>query len=175
MADADARSGLTTQEQIEEMRRELERAASPAQKRKRRGKKIIVNFLSIIFVVLVMAVAFTLLQIWSVREQDKTPTMFGYYFYEVESDGAAPLLSSGSIIFAKEPGNTAMLQPGDIVTFLTSGQQLRTRMIADTFVDNEGAVAYHTGSPDGTASVDQEVLNQDQIVFVMIFPIPFFS
>jgi signal peptidase I len=60
-----------------------------------------------------------LLQVWSVREQGKTPTLFGYYFYAVESADLEPILSSGSIIFAKEPGNTALLRAGDIVTFRT--------------------------------------------------------
>ncbi len=145
MADADARSGLTTDEQIEELRRELERAATPAQKRRTRGKKFILDLLSIIFVLLVMAVVFSLLELWSVREQDKTPTLFGYYLYDIESDGVEPLLSSGSIIFA------------------------------NVWVDDTGAGAYHIGIPDGGDTEDSVVVTQDRILFVMLFPIPFFS
>jgi urease gamma subunit len=44
MTQVDMRRGLTTEPQIEEMRRQLERAGTPAQKRKARGLKLIETF-----------------------------------------------------------------------------------------------------------------------------------
>ena len=82
-----SRKGLTTPEQIAEMKRELMEALNPQQpsvrKKTRKYLKYIFNFL---FFLVILALLFALYQIITAKRMGKAPNLFGYYLYSMETD-----------------------------------------------------------------------------------------
>lgn len=156
------RQGLTTPEQIEEMRQEL----SQELQKKRNWLKALRKGCFTIFLLLLV---FQFGTIFKMKQTGQIPHVFGYYLFSIESGSMSPTLEVGDIIVSKKPTSTHDLAVGTIVTFYNCDGQIVTHRITDIIVDASETIAYQTKGDYEKNTTDLELLTQDRIISVYCF------
>ena len=170
-----SRKGLTTPEQIAEMKRELMEALNPQQpsvrKKTRKYLKYIFNFL---FFLVILALLFALYQIITAKRMGKAPNLFGYYLYSMETDSMSPTLPRGSVILSRKVEDPSALMTGDIVTFINLEGKRVTHRIVQVSKDIDGNPLFRTKGDNPENDMDRDFLTPDRIEAVFVLKIPLF-
>ena len=117
----------------------------------------IINILSTVFlVVLIMIVVI----VFITRINGKTPSLFGYTIFRVQTDSMEPTLMVGDVIIDKKV-DADEIQKGDIITYdclegTLAGQTITHRVVADPIVRNDEYFYMTMGDKEG-ATMDPEV------------------
>lgn len=165
----------TTDEQIEAMKRELDRALDPKTLLSENGgnpavwlKRATGAFLSLIILLL----ALTFLLIMYTKSRGETPTLFGYQLYVIETGSMEPTLKVGSIILTKVPKDAAKLKKDDIVTFRTKSGSVVTHRIIEVIAGEDGNPQYRTKGDNPTNSPDAELLDPERVIAEFVAKLP---
>lgn len=168
------RKGLTTAEQLEEMKRELAEASKPEYVAKQKKKRILRLAGNVLFGLIIFSLLFLLYQIVSVKRTGNAPNILGFYLFAIETDSMSPTLPAGSVIVSRRPPNPLELEFGDIVTFINFSGQRVTHRIVQVSKDVEGNVRYRTKGDNPVNGIDKDILTPDRIEAVFVFRIPMF-
>jgi signal peptidase len=163
----------TTNLQIAELQKELERARKPANEKKifKLGKhKMSKIFNWVFFILLFVGLSAILTTIIIAKSRGETPAVFGYQLYVVQSGSMEPTFNIGTLILSKIPTDPSKLKKGDVVTFTKKGMTI-THRIFEVINDNE-TVKYKTKGDNPGNSVDPSLLTTDRVKAVFVFRIP---
>lgn len=164
------REGLTTKEEIEKMRRELD--AALAQTTNTQVKPKWKKRLSLgVFLVLVVFLTTILGSVLLAKSRGETPSVFGYQLYSVETASMDPTLPVGSMFLARKPENPAALPLGQIVTFRTLKGETVTHRIIEVISTANGS-KYITKGDNPINTADSDPLTPDRVIAVFVFRIP---
>ena len=169
-----ARKGLTTPEQIEAIRRELEEVLSPQYKAKHKRKKYSKYIANFLFFAVVLTLLFVLYQVISVKRTGNVPDLFGYYLFSIETDSMSPTLPVGSVILSRKVTDPSTLKAGDIVTFLNLEGNRVTHRIVQVSKDIAGNPIFRTKGDNPENDIDKDFLTPDRIEAVFVMKIPLF-
>ncbi len=115
-------------------------------------------------VILVLLIVIVVL-VFVARISGKTPSLFGYHVYRVQTDSMEPTLSVGDVILVK---NTAAedIQNGDIITYRCLSGELEGQTITHRVVkepeQRDGVYYYQTKGDKNGAKLDDEI-SYDQV------------
>lgn len=163
----------TTKQQISDLQKELEEARKRSASKKTgkpRKPGITTVLLRVLFIVLFLGLSAVLTTVIIAKSNGRTPSVFGYQFYVVQSGSMKPTLNIGTIILSKTPDKPSMLQVGDIVTFTEDGLTITHRIVE--VVSDNGVTGYRTKGDNPENAVDTNVLTADRIKAVLVFRIP---
>lgn len=172
----------TTQEQIDEMRKEIlrekqkmsgirtsEDSGKWSLKTRKRSVKVAgqIIFLS---VVLLLSTAIVFIQI--ARSKGDIPHLLGFQLYVIESGSMEPTLRVGTVILCRKPKNAESLAENDIVTFKSLSGPIVTHRIVGIVTGENGHIAFRTKGDNPHNSIDRELLTPDRVLGVFIAKIP---
>lgn len=170
------RKGLTTVNQIDRMRQELSKAdeeyetdASNIKKIKKSIWRILSNCL---FVAICLVLSVILVSVLTMKENGKTPEVFGYRLYIIESGSMDPTLHVGSVILSKHPKDPSKLTKDDIITFERSDRATVTHRIIEVLTDTDESVSYITKGDNPINSPDVDLVTPQMISAVFVMKIP---
>ena len=173
MAD---RTGLTTSEQIEAMRTELAYAGRKKQHLDGRPAKsrnpVFAAIKLTLFIALFLFLVFILLQIFVARANNRTPDVFGYQVYVVQTGSMDPTLPVGSVIVSKKPGDPSAIGQNSIISFLNSKGETVTHRIIEVVRKEDGTVSYRTKGDNPINSPDPDLVEPSKVQAVFLFKIP---
>jgi signal peptidase len=129
------------------------------------------RFRDILFILTVLVLIAILLSVLSARVNGKTPEVFGYRLYVVQSSSMSPTLEVGSMFVSKKPGDAENLKQGDIITFESSSGQTITHRIIEV-VQTESGVAYRTKGDNPINSPDIDLVTPESVSAVFIIAVP---
>ena len=162
----------TTEEQIAEMFQELDNALEKNNKGVKgpmlwikRATNILLS-LFIIFLLVVLGFIIT------AKANGKTPSLFGYRLFIVESGSMQPTFDIGTVILSKEPSDPSNLSVGDVVTFKSLNDTTVTHRIIEVVTDEDGSIKYRTKGDNPLNSPDSELLDPERVISVYVFKIP---
>ena len=171
------RKGLTTENQIDRMRHELSKADEEYESDARNNKKIKKSIWRVLsnclFVVICLALSMILISVLTMKENGKTPEVFGFRLYVIESGSMDPTLHVGSVILSKHPKDPSKLEKDDIITYERADGATITHRIIEVVIDEDGTVSYITkgDSPINSPDVDPVTPQMISAVFVMKIPL----
>lgn len=170
-------SKYTTQEQIEEMRKEIlqekEKISQRGRQKQQINKKSVFKIGGqLLFVGVILLLVANLILIQVAKSRGEIPGILGFHLFVVESGSMEPTLDIGAVLLSRTPKNPANLKVKDVVTFKTLSGHIVTHRIIEVVVDEEGQTAYHTKGDNPKNSVDQELLTPDRVLAVFIMKIP---
>jgi len=169
-----ARKGLTTPEQLEEMKRELAEASNPDCAANKKKKKVYRYFVNFFFLLLIFCLLFVLYQIITVKRTGEAPNIFGYYLYNIETESMSPTLPVGTVILSHKPSDPSALEVGDVVTFINLEGERVTHRIIQVSKDMDGSAVYRTKGDNPVNDIDKDFLTPDRIESVFILKVPIF-
>lgn len=168
------RKGLTTPEQLEAMKRELAEATDPVKVARLRRKRSLKRVGDAFFILLILCLVFVLYQVISVKRAGKTPSLYGYYLFSIETESMSPTLPVGSVFMAHRPSEASTLKVGTIVTFKNLKGERVTHRIVQVNRDLDGNVSYRTKGDNPINSIDKDDLTPDRVEAVFVFKVPLF-
>jgi len=131
--------------------------------------KIIGNCL---FGAAVIVLSFILVSVLTARTAGKTPAVFGYQIYRIESGSMEPTLPVGSMILSHNPKDSSSLKKDDIITFINSDGLTVTHRIVEVVVSEDGFVHYRTQGDNPINSPDAELVSPEMIQAVFVLKVP---
>lgn len=172
----------TTQEQIDEMRKEILRekqkklgARIPDDNGKgglRRKKRTARILGQIIFISAVLLLSAAIVSIQITRSQGGIPDLLGFRLFVVESGSMEPTLNVGTMILCRKLQNTESLAENDIVTFKSLSGSIVTHRIVDVVTGGDGNIAFRTKGDNPRNSIDRELLTTDRVLGKFVARIP---
>lgn len=172
----------TTQEQIDEMRREIQRerqkmigggkadyAGGAVVRDKRRVKRVVGQT---VFLIVVFLLSAAIISIQVARSRGEIPNLLGFQLYVVQSGSMEPTLNVGTVILSRKPEHPESLAVNDIVTFKSLSGPVITHRIVETVTDGEGNIAYRTKGDNPRNSIDVELLTPDRVLGKFMARIP---
>lgn len=170
----DGREGLTTQEQLDRMYKELETANKP----QARGKAVIKTvwrwFWNIIFYAIMLALLVIFINIQTMRESDTTPEVFGYSLNKVLSSSMAPTYPMGSILLGRNIAHKDDVPVGTVVRFRDVDGIRVVHRIIRTETDSAGQLYYVTKGDNLNNVEDPDPVSPDQVEAEIIYMLPEF-
>jgi signal peptidase I len=174
---------LTTQEQIDEMRKEILREKQKMSgirmpeaigSEKLRKKKTVVRIAGrVVYLSVILMLIAALVLINMAKNRGEIPSLpGGFQLFTVESGSMEPTLNVGSVILCRKPQNAESLKENNIVTFRTLSGFIVTHRIVNVITDQDGNIAFRTKGDNPNNSTDQEVLTPDRVIAVFIARIP---
>ncbi len=169
------RRGLTTPEQLEAMKKELEKASDPKRLARLRKKRILKNIGGFVLALLIILLVSVTAQIMIAKSTGRVRSLFGFYLYSLRTDAMSPSLPRGSVILSRSPEYLPPLGPGAVVTFYDSEGGISTLRISEAsgYSDEKRTYRVNADNPE-TGSVS-ETLSPDRIEAVLIIKIPLVS
>ncbi len=171
-------SKYTTEEQIQEMRKEilLEKQSISQGKSKKvfKDKKSALKLggrMILIAIILLLATNLVFVQI--AKSKGELPSILGFHLFVVESGSMEPTFHIGSVLLCREPKNSRNLKVNDVVTFWNLSGHIVTHRIIEIIPDESGKISYRTKGDNPRNSPDQDPLTTDRVVAVFILKIPF--
>ncbi len=163
---------LTSQEEIDAMRLAIARAKDRRLGGRTSGSKKLFKLMGLTFFLLIIAfLVISLATILVAKKRGETPSLAGFYLFQVSSGSMEPTLPTGSLILARKPRDPNQLVPGDIVTFRSSGS-LVTHRIIEVLEDDEG-VSYRTKGDNPINDPDLERLFPENVIAVFLARLSF--
>ena len=168
----------TTEEQIAEMRKELQIAKQKAEDlhshRFLHMVKISAKILGhALFYSMVVFLLVVLVSILIAKGKGKIPSILGYQMFVVESGSMSPTLEVGAVIVSKTPKDNSSLTLGTIITFHTKDGAVVTHRIIEVMQNESGGVEYRTKGDNPVNSVDKDSVSPDRVIAVFVAKIPF--
>jgi signal peptidase I len=163
----------TTKEQLAELQKELNEARAQAASKgtgNARGSKASRIAGWIVFIVVFAALSMILASVLVAKSSGKTPSVFGYQLYVVQSGSMIPTFNIGTVILSKTPDDPSALKKGNIITFENDGMTVTHRIIE--VVTEGGIVKYRTKGDNPENSPDEGFRTVDKIKAVFVFRIP---
>jgi len=160
---------------INQMRQELssEKENLSADKTRRahqsKTRTVIEN---VLFAVAVMTLSIILASVLVTRANGKTPQVFGYQLYRIESGSMDPTLGVGTLILSHSPENAAGLKKDDIITFVSSDGKTITHRIIEVVTSEDGSVSYRTKGDNPINSPDNDPVLPQNVEAVFVLKIP---
>lgn len=130
--------------------------------------KIIENCL---FAAAVIALSLILASVLMAKANGKTPEVFGFQLYRIESGSMDPTLPVGTLIFSRKPGDPSSLAKGDIITFTNSDGLTVTHRIVEV-VSSNNSISYRTKGDNPINIPDKELVRPEMINGVFVFKVP---
>jgi signal peptidase len=170
-------SKYTTEEQIEEMRKEIQQEKEKMSQKGRRNILTNKKFLFILgrqllFVSIVLFLAANLIFIQIAKSRGEIPGILGFHLFVVESGSMEPTFHVGSVLLCRKPQDPAKLQVKDVVTFRNVSGHVVTHRIVEVIAGETGAAAYRTKGDNPQNSADSENLTPDRVLAVFVLKIP---
>lgn len=170
------REGLTTPEQIEQMRTLLGEAdhnhfSKNKSKRIARGKRLIKYIRTFSFLLVTALLISTLANVLITKKRGEIPNIFGLYIFSIESASMEPTLMVGNLILSRKLSDFSDLPVGAVVTFKDEDDRVITHRIIGQTADQSGQKGYITKGDNPINSPDSEILLPDQIVAVYVLKI----
>lgn len=173
---------ITTQEQIDAMRKEISRAKKKELNRKRQRKtdafsvltgKLVINIAGwVVFFVIVAFLLFSLITVQRVKNKGEIPDIFGFQLYLIKSGSMEPTFPVGTIILTRRPKDASKLEKGDIVTFKDGSGAIVTHRIIKVVKGTDGIIRYETKGDNPISSPDLKLLEPENIIAVFLAKIP---
>lgn len=174
---------LTTQQQIDDMRRELalekERLAGNQHRQgdelRKARKKVAASVLGhLVFICIAAFLCYTIVAVYQAKKRGEVPSLpGGFQLFVVESGSMEPTLPVGSVILNRRPQNAAALQERDIITFRTSSGAIVTHRILEVIHREDNLVLYRTKGDNPQNSPDTELLEPQRILSAFVAKVPF--
>jgi signal peptidase len=176
----------TTEEQIKQMREELERAKNretagrqgtdrKAMSRKRlllpppfSGRLI----RQLLFWATTAFLIYVLVTVLAAKSRGEIPSLLGYQLYVVETGSMSPTLKPGAVILSRKPADAGALDRNEIVTFRMKNGSIVTHRIIEVLADDQGGVLYRTKGDNPVNSSDPELLEPGRVIAVLVVKIP---
>lgn len=127
---------------------------------------------SCIFLIVCLILSLILVNILLVKESGRTPELFGFRLYRIETGSMDPTLPVGSIIFSGNPGDASGLQKDQIITFVRPDGKTITHRIIEVVMNEDGTVKYRTKGDNPVNSPDEDEVTPDMIEAVFILKLP---
>jgi len=127
---------------------------------------------SCIFLIICLILSLILVNILLVKESGRTPELFGFRLYRIETGSMDPTLPVGSIIFSGSPGDASGLKKDQIITFVRPDGKTITHRIIEVVMNDDGTVKYRTKGDNPINSPDEDAVTQDMIEAVFILKLP---
>jgi signal peptidase len=171
----------TTDEQIDELRHELQLAkinrrvlGNIKEAKVTAPKTGCSRFLSVLsrvsFILIVVFLSTILISVLVAKNSGQTPNVFGYQIYTVKTGSMIPTFPIGTAILVKRPSDPTKLEEGTIVTFVDGNVTITHRIIEIVKVDDK--VSYRTKGDNKNNSPDLNLLTPDRVKGVFIVKIP---
>jgi len=125
-----------------------------------------------IFTLVVLILSFVLISVLSAKENGKTPQIFGYQLYNIETGSMEPTLRVGALILSQKPKDASDLKVDDIITFTSSKGKTITHRIIDVQTNEDGSIQYQTKGDNPINSPDAEPVTPKMVEAVFILKIP---
>jgi signal peptidase len=169
----------TTDEQIDQMRKELQIAKQKAEKL--RSHRLLYGFGSIfkvlgqiLFYMIIAFLLCVLLGVLVAKSKGDIPSVLGYRMFVVESGSMEPTLKVGAVILTRAPQNASRLIAGTIITFRTpDGAHIITHRIIEVVTDGAGNAQYRTKGDNPINSLDKDLVTPDRVIAVFLAKVPF--
>lgn len=165
-----------TEDPLIQMRQELDaednRVKSVATGRRTQKSKIIKGIESCLFAVVIIILSIILFSVLSAKANGKTPEVFGYRLYVIESGSMDPTLRVGALILSHNPKDASDLKKDDIITFVSSDGKTITHRIVEVVVSEDGSISYRTKGDNPINSPDNELVTPKMVEAVFILKIP---
>lgn len=129
------------------------------------------RFRDILFVITVLFLVAVLLSVMSARAHGKTPEVFGYRIYVVQSSSMSPTLKVGSMFIAKHPADPQNLNVDDIITFESDSHQTVTHRIIEVVLTDSGVMYRTQGDNNNVPDPDLVAPEKVSAVFVIAVPL----
>lgn len=173
----------TTQEQIDEMRRELQREKQKAygagtrggRRSKSSGKRKLAAKAAgwVVFTSIVLVLGAAIVSINVTKNRGGIPSLpGGYQLFVVESGSMEPTFKVGVVILSRKPKDANSLKANDVVTFRTLSGSIVTHRIIEVTKDEKGNIGYRTKGDNPKNSVDRELLTPDRVIAVFLAKVP---
>jgi len=166
----------TTEDPLIQMRQELDaednRVKSVAASCSTQKSKIVSVIESCLFAVVIIILSFILFSVLSAKADGKTPEVFGYRLYVIESGSMDPTLRVGALILSHRPKDASDLKKDDIITFISSKGKTITHRIVEEVVSEDGSISYRTKGDNPINSPDNELVTPKMVEAVFILKIP---
>lgn len=159
----------TTAEEIDAMRETIVNAKLKGTKK---HSKLLPILGGTLFTIVVLLLVGILITVNIAKRQGKTPDLFGYRLFMVETGSMEPGLPVGSILLvgpAEDPSNLAI---DTIVSFTTQSGTTVTHRIIGVLKTDDGNIAYRTKGDNPLNSPDPELLTPDRVIGIFILKIP---
>ncbi len=169
------RNGYTTHDQIQKMQQELADSDFEGKSFPKRSflpGKILHFNMNIMFGIAVVLLSAVLILILLAKSGGKTPVVFGFQLYEIESASMDPTLPVGSIILSQTPEDADSLKVGDIITFINSKDMIITHRIIEVVTMDDGTNGYKTKGDNVINSPDSEVVAPSAVSAVLVLKVP---
>ncbi len=176
----------TTQEQIDEMRKEILREKQKCSEghtpehrvkrnyrksyRKRKRTVKVIGQITFLSAVLLLSAAIVSIQI--ARSRGDIPHILGFQLYVIESGSMEPTLGIGTVILCRRPKNVGNLAENDIITFKSLSGPIVTHRIVGVVTGEDGKTAFRTKGDNPRNSTDRELLTPDRVLGVFVAKIP---
>jgi signal peptidase len=167
----------TTDEQIDSMKAELQRARQKADAMQAHrvlySLKASLRILShTLFYTTVAALLLVLVTVLVAKGRGKIPSVMGYQLFVVESGSMSPTLEVGAVFVSRSPKNAAQLSSGQIITFASADGTVITHRIIDVQKDDAGNLCYRTKGDNPLNSPDESPVYPEAVLGVFVFKIP---
>lgn len=140
--------------------------------RKKKAKKVWKVMEVILFILTISLLAVVLLSVLSAKQNGKTPEVFGYRLYSVQSGSMEPTFDIGAILISVHPKDPSELSTGDIITFVNSRGRTITHRIVNVVTAEDGTVQYQTKGDNPINDVDSDLVTPEMVEAVFVFKIP---
>ncbi|RNC63181.1 MAG: Signal peptidase I W [Candidatus Dichloromethanomonas elyunquensis] len=174
-------SRYTSQEQIEEMRREIQlekqkisgrlTCTSNARHPKERTVFKITGWIVFFSVVSVLVAA--IISINMAKNRGEIPNVWGFQVFSVESGSMEPTLQIGTLIVSRKTNHPESLKANQIVTFRTLSGYIVTHRIIEVVTTSSGNTAYRMKGDNPVNSPDEDLLTPDRVIGIFVAKIPF--
>lgn len=167
------RQGLTTEKDIQFMRRELELISSNYGKAHQKKITIKRRVKRIIFVTMFSVMILMLVNIIKINVSGGVPTIFGYYLFRVESASMSPTLQVGDAILSRKLENPRDISVGSIVTFENEDGLRVTHRVVDVVENSNGVYGYITKGDNTINSKDSSILLPERVIAEFVTKVPY--
>ena len=159
----------TTAEEIDAMR---ERIANAKLKGTKKHSKLLPILGGTLFTIVVLLLVGILITVNIAKRQGKTPDLFGYRLFMVETGSMEPGVPVGSILLVGPTDVPSNLSVDSIVSFTTQSGTTVTHRIIGVLKTDDGNIAYRTKGDNPLNSPDPELLTPDRVIGIFILKIP---
>lgn len=129
------------------------------------GKQLTFFILTVFFII-------SIIGIWMDKAAGRTPKLFGYQIYHIESGSMEPTLPTGSLIISSEISKEDNLNIGDVITYLLD-DTLVTHRIVEVGHDASG-LFYRTKGDYPFNDIDPKVVRTEQVVAKYRWSLPIY-
>jgi signal peptidase I len=168
-----SRTGLTTPEQLEAMKKELAEAESPKNIARAKIAFALIILFKLMLFILFIIIVFTSFQMLALKADGKSPVIFGYSLNLVKTESMYPAFPTGSVVLTRKAEDSAYLSAGDVVIVKGRGDEQITSRILLVSKGDKNSIQYLAKGDNTDKSFTSYSFTPNMIESVIIFKIPF--